>query len=105
MYDSIDINEIDQIHITSTIVNSPNQRILLDIRDKYEYILGSIPNSINIPYNYLFLMPENYLDISSVYYIYCESGSKSRKLCLHLNQLGYKVVDLIGGYENYHKKI
>ncbi len=98
MYDSIDINEIDHIHFTS------NQNALIDIRDKYEYILGSIPNSKNIPYSYLALMPENYLEMDVTYYIYCESGSKSRKLCLFLNSLGYHTVDLIGGYQNYQKK-
>lgn len=103
MYDSMDINEIDRINITTKNTLKENERILIDIRDKYEYILGSIKNSVNIPYNYLALMPENYLNIKSIYYIYCDSGSKSRKLCLHLTQLGYHVVDLIGGYENYHK--
>ena len=103
MYDSIDINEIDNINITATKINESNKRILIDIRDKYEYILGSIKNSINLPYNYLALIPENYLDPSSIYYIYCDSGSKSRKLCVFLNQLGYQVVDLTGGYNNYHK--
>ena len=62
MYDSIDINEIDQIHITSLNTHDSNQRILIDIRDKYEYILGSIKNAVNIPYNYLAVIPENYLN-------------------------------------------
>ena len=99
MYDSIDIKEIDQIHITTNSEN--NQNVLIDIRDKYEYILGSIKGSINIPYNYLALMPENYLNFNTTYYIYCDSGSKSRKLCIALKQLGYHVVDLIGGYNHY----
>lgn len=103
MYDSMDINEIDQIHITSSNTLDSNQRILIDIRDKYEYILGNIQNSVNIPYNYLALMPENYLNLHSVYYIYCDTGSKSRKLCIHLKQLGYQVIDLIGGYSHYHQ--
>lgn len=102
MYDSMDINEIEKIHITSMNTLESNQRVLIDVRDKYEYILGNINRSINIPYNYLALMPENYLNLTSTYYIYCDTGSKSRKLCLHLNQLGYHVVDLIGGYNNYH---
>lgn len=103
MYDSIDINEIDQIHITTdNNTLDTKKRILIDIRDKYEYILGNIKGSINIPYNYLALMPENYLNFDSVYYIYCDTGSRSRKLCLHLKLLGYQVVDLTGGYQNYH---
>lgn len=101
MYDSIDINEIDQIYITSNNSLEPSQRILIDVRDKYEYVLGNIKNSINIPYNYLALMPENYLNANSTYYIYCDSGTKSRKLCIQLTQLGYHVVDLIGGYQSY----
>ena len=96
MYDSIDIKEIDQIHI-----NTNGQNMLIDIRDKYEYILGSINGSINIPYNYLALMPENYLNFNTTYYIYCDSGIKSRRICLELTQLGYHVVDLIGGYNHY----
>lgn len=104
MYDSIDINEIDQINITTTDLGLASNRVLLDIRDKYEYIIGNIPNSVNIPYNYVALMPENYLDFVTTYYIYCGTGNKSRKLCTRLTQLGYHVVDLIGGYEHYHKK-
>lgn len=96
MYDSLDIKEIDQINVTTNSLN-----MLIDIRDKYEYILGNIKGSINIPYNYLALMPENYLNFNTTYYIYCDSGSKSRKLCIELTQLGYHVVDLIGGYNHY----
>lgn len=96
MYNSLDIKEIDNINITTN-----NFNMLIDIRDKYEYILGNINGSINIPYNYLALMPENYLNFDTTYYIYCDSGSKSRRLCIELNQLGYHVVDLIGGYNHY----
>lgn len=94
MYDSIDINEIDRLNINNN---------LIDIRDKYEYVLGSIRGSVNIPYSYISLMPENYLKEDVVYYIYCDSGSKSRRICHQLSNLGYKVVDLIGGYTNYHQ--
>ena len=95
MNNSIDIKEIDRINM-----NFENKKIL-DIRDKYEYLLGHIPKAINIPYNYLLTIPENYLNTYTTYYIYCDSGSKSRKLCSFLSQLGFKVVDLIGGYKEY----
>lgn len=93
MYDSIDINEIDRINI--------GNNILLDIRDKYEYNLNHIKNAINIPYNYLLTIPENYLKLSITYYIYCDNGYKSREVCLFLNELGYKVIDLVGGFKKY----
>ena len=94
MYKSINIKEINNI-------DSNSNNILIDIREKYEYILGNINNSINIPYNYLMILPEEYLSKNKKYYIYCESGTASRKLCLHLTNLGYDVVDLVGGYKDY----
>ena len=94
MYNSIDIKEIDRINI-----NIDN--LLIDIRDKYEYVLGHIKQAYNIPYTYIFTFPEKYLDFNKTYYIYCESGSKSRKIVNYLSQLGYKVIDLIGGYKEY----
>ena len=94
MYKSINIKSIDNIQI-----NKDN--ILIDIREKYEYILGNIPNSINIPYNYLMILPEEYISKDKKYYIYCDTGSKSRKLCLHLSSIGYDVVDLAGGFTDY----
>lgn len=94
MYKSISIKKIDNIDLNSN-------NILIDIREKYEYILGNIKRSINIPYNYLMILPEEYLTKDKRYYIYCDSGSKSRKLCIHLSNLGYDVVDLVGGLKEY----
>ena len=51
MYDSMDIGEID------TITTNEN---LIDIRDKYEYVLSHIKGAKNIPYTYLMMMPENH---------------------------------------------
>ena len=55
MYNSIDIKEIDRISID-------DRNILIDIRDKYKYILSHIRRSINIPYNYLNALYNKYLD-------------------------------------------
>ena len=38
------------------------------------------------------------------YYFYCDCGTRSRKLCNYLTELGYQVVDLIGGFEHYQEK-
>lgn len=92
MYDSLDIQEVDFLSLHQNII---------DIRDKYQFILGHIPNAINIPYVYLLMTPENYLSKEEKYYLYCEHGEKSRKICLHLQELGYQAVDLVGGYESY----
>lgn len=94
MDNSIDIKEIDRIDIN-------NYNVLIDIRDKYEYILGHIKKAINIPYQYVLTFPDKYLDFDSTYYIYCDCGRKSNKLVNYLKELGYKVIDLIGGYNTY----
>ena len=95
MYDSIDIREISSID-TNDLTN-----VILDIRDKYEYLFDHISNSINIPYTYLITIPQNYLSFDNKYYIYCDSGKKSKKLCDYLSNLGYRCVDLLGGYKKY----
>lgn len=79
-----------------------NEKInIIDIRDKYKYNCGHIGNAVNIPANYLLINPENYLVKSKTYYIYCDSGSRSRVLCDELNYLGYNTINVSGGYNNY----
>lgn len=95
MYDSIDIEQLKEIQIEGN---------LIDLRDKYEFLLGHIPGAINIPVNYLFMNPENYLKKEKKYYLYCNYGSMSRKIVMELNQEGYQVIDLLGGYEKYLRK-
>lgn len=94
MYDSLDIQEIDSFTACQN---------LIDIRDKYQYLLGHLPNARNIPYTYLIMMPENYLQKEEIYYLYCDHGEKSRKICAHLQELGYHAIDLVGGYESYQR--
>lgn len=95
MYESIDINDIDNITI---------QDNLIDIRDSYEFVISSIKGSINIPYNLLLMNPSDYLDNDKKYFIYCKTANKSRRLCMSLVEDGYNVVDLIGGYNKYTEK-
>ena len=44
-------------------------------------------------------MNSKYLNKEKKYYIYCQRGIKSRKICLMLKQLGYNVININGGYE------
>lgn len=81
---------------------------IIDIRDKYQYNIGRIPTATNIPINFLLMNPENYLNKNDKYYIYCEYGTRSAKACSTLTSLGYNVINVEGGYNNYkllaHKK-
>ncbi len=95
MYQEIDPNEL----INKTNIN------LIDIRDYYIYSSGTIKGARNIPYNFLFTNPEDYLNKNEVYYIFCSQGITSRKLCRYLASKGYKVVNIIGGYKAYRDSI
>ena len=92
MGNSIDINEIRNIVVENN---------LIDIRDKYEFNLERIPRAINVPYQYLLMNHESYLTKNMIYYLYCDNGINSKKLGMELSELGYKIVNLDGGYKNY----
>lgn len=74
---------------------------IIDIRDAYSYNKGHIPNARNIPANYLIGQSESVLSKRDTYYIYCQSGTTSSRVVNILNQKGYHVYNLIGGYNNY----
>ena len=72
---------------------------LIDIRSIEKYNNKHIMNAVNIPFNQLLINPDKYLDKNKKYYIYCQKGFQSRKLCQILASSGYNVVNINGGYE------
>ena len=80
----------------------PGVRII-DVRDNYKYGLGNIPTSKNIPANFLLTNPDNYLNKEDIYYIYCDFGNTSARVCDVLKRKGYKVVNILGGYNEYKR--
>lgn len=89
MFESISVNDLKKL-------NSP---YLIDIRSIEKYNNKHIMNAINIPVNQLLIKPEKYLKKELKYYIYCQKGIQSRKLCQILKNIGYDVVNISGGYE------
>ena len=69
---------------------------IIDIRSEEKY---NDINAYNIPYDKLLICPNNYIEKDKVYYIYCQKGITSRKLCNILNSKGYNVININGGYE------
>ena len=76
-----------------------NNSNIIDIRNEQSYNNNHIPGAKNIPYEKLLLNPSLYLNKNDIYYIYCKKGITSYKLCNKLNSMGYKVYNVIGGYE------
>ncbi len=86
------------------IIQDTNSKII-DLRDNYIYQLGTIPTAINIPSNFLMTMPEEYLDHSTYYYLFCDYGVKSSKVVRYLRERGYHVYNINGGYHEYSNKL
>lgn len=72
---------------------------IIDIRSEEKYNDNHILNAYNIPYDKLLISPNNYIEKDKVYYIYCQKGITSCKLCRILNSKGYNVININGGYE------
>ena len=91
MFESISVTELKKL-------NNPN---LIDIRSIEKYNNKHIMNAVNISIEQLLIKPQKYLDKLQKYYIYCQKGIQSRKLCHILANEGYIVVNVSGGYESW----
>ena len=72
----------------------------IDIRDEAEYELGHIDNALWMSISNL-LREDRALDKSKAYLLYCKYGTISRELGERLQDEGYRVANLSGGYGQY----
>ena len=72
---------------------------IIDIRSIESYNNNHIPNAINIPFEKLIIEPDKYMNKSAMYYLYCRRGITSKKACEILIKKGFKVTNILGGYE------
>ena len=94
--------EGDNVNITISELMSMNSKNIIDVRSNNEYNLGHLPNAQNIPSMKLLANPEKYLNKNDTYYIYCQTGVTSDKICQILNKKGYKLVNVLGGYQTWN---
>lgn len=78
-----------------------NKIDIIDIRSIEKYNDNHIEGARNIPMILLLKDPSKYLTFDKIYYVYCQKGINSIKVCNVLNKIGYKTVNIIGGYENW----
>lgn len=74
---------------------------IIDIRSYDKYLQGHIYNAVNIQKNELIYNVSKYLDKEKTYYIYCNLGNDSRRVCEILSNLGYDVINVYGGYNSF----
>lgn len=91
MFESISANEL------KNIINP----LIIDIRSIEKYNNGHIMNARNISMEQLLINPHKYINKNDKYYIYCQKGIQSRKLCPILISMGFKVINISGGYESW----
>lgn len=93
--DNIEVQELRKI------ISNIN---LIDIRDKEIFDLGHIRNAKNIPMSELLNNYKELLHEHERYYIYCNSGINSKKVCTILNNKGIDVINVNGGYNEWKEK-
>ena len=74
---------------------------IIDIRSIEKYNDNHIDGAINIPYILLLKEPFKFLNKNEEYYIYCQYGKNSLKVCNILASKGYKVYNIVEGYEGW----
>ena len=89
------------MNITIEELLKNNNLNIIDLRSNQSYNNNHIPGSINIPYNELLSNPFKYLEKNKRYYLYCQKGITSKKVCDILSIKGFKTYNILGGYEEW----
>jgi len=89
MIDSISVSELKKLRNVN----------IIDIRSIERYNSRHIEGAINISLEQLLINFNKCLSKTKKYYIYCQKGIQSRKLCQLLKNNGFNVINIIGGYE------
>jgi rhodanese-related sulfurtransferase len=79
---------------------SPDEALILDVRDASERVVGAIPNSIHIPLaelrSRLAELPRDKEIIA-----HCASGQRSYNACRVLSKHGFRCRNLSGSYKTW----
>ena len=82
-----------------------SRAVLLDVRSANEFAGGHIPRSRNLPFDEIKKAESAVPDKNMPVYVYCESGSRSKKAAAKLSEMGYTKVEMIGGLKEFKGKV
>lgn len=75
--------------------------IIVDVRPYERFAKGHIPMAVNLPLERieggLVTLPKN-----RVLIVYCDTGGGSTKAAYQLSDMGYQVINCVGGLKNYN---
>lgn len=100
MFNLLKRDEKKVIHVNE-MDNLIGQVELIDIREPYEYQMGTLKTAKNIPMGKLLTNPEKYLSKEKSYYIMCQSGARSGSTTRTLTKQGFQVINVAGGMGSY----
>ena len=78
--------------------------LLVDVRTQGEFVQGHLPGAVNVDWMAGdFVRHWDTVDRGRKLYLYCQAGVRSAHAARVLESLGFRVVDLTGGYAEYLK--
>jgi rhodanese-related sulfurtransferase len=97
--------ESQSLSITNFSQEGLQDYTILDVRTPEEFASGHLENAVNINwYDANFVDQLKEIPRENTLYVYCKKGGRSAKAAAMLDSLGYKVIDLQGGYDAYQAK-
>lgn len=78
--------------------------IIIDLREPEEYVQGHIPNAVNIPYEGVNETKMDYPK-DKILILYCDRGNASLLIGRHWSKMGYRIVNIYGGFRAYRGEI
>ena len=99
------MKEQNATEINDILNNKENNLIILDVREKWEYDICHIKNSLNIPMGQLADRIDEF-DKSDLYVIVCHHGIRSRMIGKYLSNIGFaNIVNLINGVDGWANEV
>lgn len=77
-------------------VNKPN---VIDLRRSEDFKRCSFKGAVNVTIIGLLFNTKKFLNKEDTYYLMCYSGNTSSNATMILDQRGYNVVNVVGGYQ------
>jgi rhodanese-related sulfurtransferase len=87
----------DEINVTQLNGMLGSGIKLIDVREVSEYNMFHIKGAENVPMGTVMTSPERFLEKGEKYYMVCQSGARSARVCDMLSKQGYDVTNIVGG--------
>jgi len=81
-----------------------NDAIIVDVRTPERFSKGHIPMAVNLPLDRIEKKQVNFPK-SRTLIVYCDTGGSSIQAACILSDMGYKVINCIGGLKNYNASL